>query len=214
MNRSEAVEADGYFSIWIDDRWYPQPARELLHLGTRSQVVLHVDLAKGDIAFAEVSHRGGAVGATGFRVDAYLSHDVTSQEVPVPLVLDGWRMNVISTPSAPKPVAAYSQAIEANGFIFCAGQLGIDPNSGKLADGLAAQAEQAFKNLSAVLEAAGSGFTRVVKVSIYMRELANFATVNEIYARFVGEHRPARTTTGASDLPAGALIEVDAIAAL
>jgi 2-iminobutanoate/2-iminopropanoate deaminase len=123
-------------------------------------------------------------------------------------------MNVISTPSAPKPVAAYSQAVEANGFVFCAGQLGIDPQSGKLADGVAAQAEQALRNISAVLEAAGSSFAKVVKISIYMKELGQFATVNEIYARFVGEHRPARTTTGASELPAGALIEIDAIAAL
>jgi 2-iminobutanoate/2-iminopropanoate deaminase len=121
-------------------------------------------------------------------------------------------MKSISTDAAPKPVAAYSQAIEANGFIFCSGQVGLDPASGALADGVEAQAENVFKNLGAVLEAAGSGFDRVVKVTLYLQDLAAFGAVNQIYARYVGANRPARTTVAVGGLPLGALIEVDVIA--
>ena len=134
------------------------------------------------------------------------------REVAVRAVLDPARMKFISTPTAPKPVAAYSQAIEANGFIFCSGQVGLDPSVGKLADGLAAQAEQVFRNLSRVLEAAGSHFNKAVKVSIFLTDLQHFAEVNAIYERHVGAHRPARTTVGCGALPLGALIEVDVIA--
>ena len=121
-------------------------------------------------------------------------------------------MRIISTPTAPKPVAAYSQAIEANGFLFCSGQVGLDPAANKLADGLAAQAEQVFRNLAAVLAAAGSSFGRVVKVTISLADLQHFAEVNAIYERHMGDHRPARTTVGCGSLPLGALIEVDVIA--
>ena len=121
-------------------------------------------------------------------------------------------MKIISTDAAPKPVAAYSQAIEANGFIFCSGQVGLDPATGALADGVEAQAENVFKNLRAVLEAAGSGFDRVVKVTLYLQDIGAFGAVNQIYARYVGAERPARTTLAAGGLPLGALIEVDVIA--
>ena len=127
-------------------------------------------------------------------------------------MLDPARMKFISTPTAPKPVAAYSQAIEANGFIFCSGQVGLDPAVGKLADGLTAQAEQVFRNLGQVLAAAGSSFDKVVKVSIFLADLQHFAEVNAVYERHVGGHRPARTTVGCGALPLGALIEVDVIA--
>jgi 2-iminobutanoate/2-iminopropanoate deaminase len=122
-------------------------------------------------------------------------------------------MKIISTSDAPKPVAAYSQAIEANGFIFCAGQVGLNPATAKLAPDLAGQADQVFRNLAAVLAAAGSGFDRVVKVAIFLSDLAHFAEVNAIYERHMGTHRPARTTVGCGALPMGALIEVDVIAA-
>lgn len=122
-------------------------------------------------------------------------------------------MRIISSAAAPKPVAAYSQAIEANGFIFTAGQLGLNPETGKLASGLEAQTEQVFRNLAALLEAAGSSVDRVVKVNIFLADLTHFAPVNAIYERFVGAHRPARTTIEAGALPQGALIEVDLIAA-
>jgi len=122
-------------------------------------------------------------------------------------------MKIISTGDAPKPVAAYSQAIEVNGFVFCAGQVGLNPTTAKLAPDLAGQAEQVFCNLAAVLAAAGSGFDRAVKVAIFLTDLANFAEVNAIYERHMGSHRPARTTVGCGSLPMGALIEVDVIAA-
>jgi 2-iminobutanoate/2-iminopropanoate deaminase len=114
---------------------------------------------------------------------------------------------------APQPVAAYSQAIEAGGFVFTAGQLGTDPKTGLMGQGLEAQAELAFSNIAAVLRAAGLQSSDVVKVSIFMTDLTQFSVANAVYARFVGEHRPARTTVGVATLPLGALIEVDVIAA-
>ena len=128
-------------------------------------------------------------------------------------LLDPASMKFISTPTAPRPVAAYSQAVEANGFIFCAGQVGVDPAAGKLVDGLTTQAEQVFRNLAHVLEAAGSSFDKIVKTTIFLTDLQHFAEVNAIYERYVGSHRPARTTVGCGSLPLGALIEVDVIAA-
>ena len=121
-------------------------------------------------------------------------------------------MKIISTEAAPKPVAAYSQAIEASGFIFCAGQVGLDPSTGKLAPDLNAQTEQVFRNLAAVLEAAGSSLARAIKVTIFLVDLQRFSEVNAIYERAMGSHRPARTTVGCGSLPLGALIEVDVIA--
>ncbi|MBV8082551.1 MAG: RidA family protein [Candidatus Eremiobacteraeota bacterium] len=118
----------------------------------------------------------------------------------------------IATPLAPVPVAAYAQGIEAGGFVYTAGQVGLDPSTGKLVEGLDAQAERAFANVAAVLGAASLSPSDVVKVTIFMTDLAQFARVNTIYERFVGAHRPARTTVGVSALPLGALIEVDAIA--
>jgi 2-iminobutanoate/2-iminopropanoate deaminase len=122
-------------------------------------------------------------------------------------------MKAIATPHAPVPVAAYSQAIEAAGFVFTAGQVGIDPATGTLALGLDAQATAAFSNIAAVLRAAGLGPADVVKVTIFMTDLAHFTRVNAIYEDFVGTHRPARSTVGVASLPLGALIEVEAIAA-
>jgi 2-iminobutanoate/2-iminopropanoate deaminase len=122
-------------------------------------------------------------------------------------------MKVIATPHAPVPVAAYSQAIEAAGFVFTAGQVGIDPATGTLAQGLDAQATAAFSNIAAVLRAAGLGPADVVKVTIFMTDLAHFTRVNAVYEGFVGTHRPARSTVGVASLPLGALIEVEAIAA-
>jgi 2-iminobutanoate/2-iminopropanoate deaminase len=122
-------------------------------------------------------------------------------------------MKAIATPHAPVPVAAYSQAIEAAGFVFTAGQVGIDPATGSLAQGLEAQATAAFSNIAAVLRAAGLRPSDVVKVTIFMTDLAHFARVNAIYEGFVCTHRPARSTVGVASLPLGALIEVEAIAA-
>jgi 2-iminobutanoate/2-iminopropanoate deaminase len=121
----------------------------------------------------------------------------------------------ISTPSAPAPVGPYSQAIASEGFLFVSGQLGIDVGTGGLVEGgAAAQAEQALRNIAAVLSAAGAAPGDVVKVSVYLRDLGDFPAVNEAYARFFGQWRPARTTIGGLQLPKAALVEVDAVARL
>jgi 2-iminobutanoate/2-iminopropanoate deaminase len=123
-------------------------------------------------------------------------------------------MKVISTDAAPRPVAAYSQAIEAGGFVYTAGQVGVDPATGKLADGLAAQAERAFENVRTILAAADLAVKDIAKITIYVTDLGEFKAVNDLYAKFVTVHRPARTTVGVATLPLGALIEVEAIAAV
>jgi 2-iminobutanoate/2-iminopropanoate deaminase len=122
---------------------------------------------------------------------------------------------VIVTEGAPKPFAGapYNQAVRAGGLVFCAGQVGIDPASGKLVDGgVEAQARRAMQNLAAVLEAAGSGFDRVCKTTIFVADLGDFATVNEVYGSFFSVDPPARSTVQVAGLPAGALVEIEAIA--
>jgi 2-iminobutanoate/2-iminopropanoate deaminase len=121
-------------------------------------------------------------------------------------------MKLIATPSAPVPVAAYSQGTQARGFVYTAGQIGIDPSKGALVEGLDAQASQAFSNIGAVLAAAGLGPADVVKMTIFMTDLTQFGVVNTIYESFVGAHRPARSTVGVAALPLGALVEIEAIA--
>lgn len=121
-------------------------------------------------------------------------------------------MRLISTPDAPKPVAAYSQGVEVRGFVYTAGQVGIDPANGALVDGLEAQATMAFAHVAAILRAANLSAADVVKVTIFMTDLRQFAVVNAVFERFVGAHRPARSTVGVAALPLGALVEVEAIA--
>jgi 2-iminobutanoate/2-iminopropanoate deaminase len=123
-------------------------------------------------------------------------------------------MRAIRTDAAPKPVAAYSQGIVANGFLFTAGQVGFDPATGKLVDGLEAQVERSLENVRAILAAAGLSITHLVKVTLFVTDMTKFAAINAIYERFLGEHRPARTTVGVSALPGGSLFEVDAVALL
>jgi 2-iminobutanoate/2-iminopropanoate deaminase len=118
----------------------------------------------------------------------------------------------ISTTTAPNPVGPYSQAIVAGGFAFTAGQIGLDPSTGKVVDGLEAQVEQALGNTRAVLAAAGLEVTDIVKVTLFLTDISAFAAVNAIYERFLGSHRPARSTVGVATLPGGALFEVDTIA--
>ena len=118
----------------------------------------------------------------------------------------------INTPKAPQAIGAYSQGIVANGFLFTAGQIGIDPQTGRLVDGgLAKQTERVIANLTAVLEAAGARWTDVVKTTVYLHDMADFQTFNEIYGRLIGDARPARTTIQAAGLPRGALVEIDAV---
>ena len=123
-------------------------------------------------------------------------------------------LRAISTDAAPRPVAAYAQGIVAGGFLFTAGQIGLDPATGRLAEGLEAQVERALENIRAVLAAEGLTLANAVKFTLYATDLSTFATINAIYERFLGGHRPARTTVGVGTLPGGALFEVDAIAVL
>jgi len=118
----------------------------------------------------------------------------------------------IQTNGAPAPVGPYSQAIVAGDLVFCSGQVGLDPATGELVDGLEAQAERALRNLSAVLDAAGVSWADVVKTTIFLADVGDFAAVNAIYAKVVPDPPPARSTVGVGGLPKGALVEVEAIA--
>jgi 2-iminobutanoate/2-iminopropanoate deaminase len=119
----------------------------------------------------------------------------------------------IATDRAPAAIGPYSQGLERRGVVHCSGQIGLDPASGQLvAGGTAAEAERVLQNLEAVLAAAGLGFADVVKVTIYLVDLADFAAVNEIYGRYVREPYPARATVGVAALPRGARVEIDAVA--
>ena len=122
---------------------------------------------------------------------------------------------VIRTELAPAPFqgAPYSQAIKAAGMVFVSGQLALRPGDKELSGGtVAEQTEQVFANLSAILEAAGSGLDRIVKTTVFLQNLADFAAMNEVYARHVGEQPPARATVEVAALPSGALVEIEAIA--
>ena len=122
---------------------------------------------------------------------------------------------VISTDRAPGPFqgAPYNQAVRVGDLVFVAGQLGIVLESGELAgDSVGEQTEQVMRNMSAILEAAGSGLDKLVKTTVFLLDLADFAGMNEVYARHVGDRPPARSTIGISQLPSGARVEIEAIA--
>ena len=118
----------------------------------------------------------------------------------------------IHTDRAPSAAGAYSQAIRAGDLVFTAGQLGIEPASGSLREGIAAQAEQALRNLGAILEAADSGLDRLVKVTVYLADIGDWPALNEVYTRVVPEPFPARSAFAVRDLPLGALVEIEAVA--
>ena len=119
----------------------------------------------------------------------------------------------ISTDKAPAAIGPYSQGVVANGFLFTAGQIALDPAAGKIVDGgIVEQTEQVMKNLEEVLRAAGAAWSDVVKTTVYLHDLAHFPTVNEIYGKWLGDARPARSTVQVSGLPRGGLIEIDAVA--
>ena len=120
--------------------------------------------------------------------------------------------SAISTGGAPAALGPYSQGIEAGGLVFCSGQLGLDPATGELADGVAAQAERALRNLAAVLDAAGVGWADVAKTTIFLADIGDFAAVNAVYLTFVTDPPPARSTVQVGALPKGALVEIEAIA--
>jgi 2-iminobutanoate/2-iminopropanoate deaminase len=121
----------------------------------------------------------------------------------------------IHTDRAPAAIGPYSQAIASGGFVFTAGQIGLDPGTGEFVEGgVAEQAERALQNLSAVLEAAGTSMKDVVKTSVFLADMGDFVTVNEVYAGFFSEPFPARSAVQAAKLPRGALVEIEAVARL
>ena len=124
--------------------------------------------------------------------------------------------SVVRTESAPAPFqgAPYSQAICAGGFVFVSGQLGLKPDHTEIGGSIEEQTEQIFANLSAILEAAGTRLERLVKTTVFLADLGDFAAMNEVYARHVGASPPARSTVEVAALPSGAMVEIEAIAEL
>lgn len=118
----------------------------------------------------------------------------------------------ILTPHAPQPVGPYSQAIKIDGFVFCSGQVGIDPKTGTMTEGIEAQTRQVLDNITAVLASAELNLSHVVKTTIYLTNIADFATVNAIYAERFGTPPPARSTIGIAALPLGAVVEIEVTA--
>jgi 2-iminobutanoate/2-iminopropanoate deaminase len=122
-------------------------------------------------------------------------------------------LGVVATDAAPKAIGPYSQAIVTDGLVFTAGQVALDPRSGELVGKTAAeQTEQVLLNLKAVLAAAGTSLDNVVKTTVYLADMADFAQMNEVYAKHFGTHKPARSTVQAAGLPKAARVEIDVIA--
>ena len=121
-------------------------------------------------------------------------------------------LQTIQTQDAPAAIGPYSQAIEAGNMLFTSGQLGLDPQTGALPEGVAAQTEQSLRNIQAILAAAGLQKTDVVKTVVYIRDMNDFAAVNGIYAAFFGDHKPARSCVEVSRLPKDGLVEIEVIA--
>ena len=121
----------------------------------------------------------------------------------------------ISTENAPSAIGPYSQGIIANGFLYTAGQIPLDPTSGKMVEGgIVEQTNRVMQNIQEVLSAAGVSWSEVVKTTVYLNDLSNFPTVNDVYGKWLGDARPARSTVQVTALPRGALVEIDAIAAV
>lgn len=120
----------------------------------------------------------------------------------------------IETDKAPKPVGPYSQAIKANGFLYISGQIPLEPESGQMVVEIVAQTRRVMDNLSAILNAEGLSFNEVVKTTIFLTDLSDFARVNEVYATYFEKDPPARSTVQVAALPKGAKIEIEAVAAL
>lgn len=119
---------------------------------------------------------------------------------------------VISTDKAPAAIGPYSQAIEVNGTVFTSGVIPVNPATGEIPEGVEAQAEQAFKNMAALLEASGSDMGRVVKTTVFIKEMDDFGRINEIYAKYFSEPYPSRSCVEVARLPKDVLLEVEAIA--
>ncbi|HEY2919262.1 MAG TPA: RidA family protein [Candidatus Binatia bacterium] len=120
---------------------------------------------------------------------------------------------IVATEKAPKAIGPYEQAIKVGEFVYTAGQIPIDPKTGNFVEGgIAAQTRQVLENLKAVLEAAGSSLDRVVKATVFLKNMGDFAAMNEVYAEYLGEAKPARSTVAVAELPRGALVEIDFVA--
>ena len=123
--------------------------------------------------------------------------------------------NIISTERAPQAIGPYSQAVVANGFAFLSGQIPLDPATGQIVEGdIAVQTERVLENLKAVLESCGSSLAQVVKATVYLKDMGEFARMNEVYARYFAEQPPARATVEAARLPRDVRVEIDCIAAV
>jgi len=124
-------------------------------------------------------------------------------------------VRTIHTDQAPAAIGPYSQGIVSGGFLFTAGQIALDPATGEVVPGdVVAQTERVLQNLSAVLDSAGTDWHRVVRTTVYLQDMADFPKVNEVYARAMGDARPARSTVQVAGLPRGVLVEIDAIVAV
>lgn len=122
-------------------------------------------------------------------------------------------VRIVQTDKAPAAIGPYSQATIAGDFLFTAGQIALDPATGQIVQGdVTVQAERVMRNLTAVLEAAGTAWPNVVKTTVYLQDMADFPRVNEVYGRMIGDARPARSTVQVSALPRGVLVEIDAVA--
>ena len=121
-------------------------------------------------------------------------------------------MKVLETKNAPGAIGPYSQGYEVNGFVYTSGQIPVDPATGAVPEGIAAQAEQSCKNVGAILESAGVGFGQVFKTTCFLADMGDFAAFNEVYAKFFTS-KPARSCVAVKDLPKGVLCEIEAIAA-
>jgi 2-iminobutanoate/2-iminopropanoate deaminase len=120
--------------------------------------------------------------------------------------------DAIATAGAPAAIGPYSQGIAIDGLVFCSGQLGLDPATGALVEGVEAQAERSLQNLAAVLGAAGLSMADVAKTTIFLADMGDFAAVNAVYARFMPDPPPARSTVAVAALPKGGLVEIEAVA--
>ncbi len=122
---------------------------------------------------------------------------------------------VVATKDAPQAIGPYSQALKVGGFLFTSGQIAIDPANGQVIEGdIAAQTDRVMKNLAAILKAGGLSLQRVVKTTVFLKSMGDFATMNEIYGKHFGEHRPARSTVEVARLPKDVLVEIEVIAEL
>lgn len=123
-------------------------------------------------------------------------------------------LETVTTANAPGAIGPYSQAVQANGFVFCSGQIALTKDGELLTGDITAQTRQVLRNLEAILEAAGTSVRKVVKTTVYLSSIQNFVEFNEAYAEFFKDHKPARATVESPHLPKGVLIEIDCIAVM